>query len=121
MNSRPMTAAVWSSVRSISGRLSTRAATIACTLSGTSFMSGMRRQPVGTGLAGEMAAFGELADQFLDEERIAARPVGDQRQQWRDRLIVAQQMGCQLVGGALAQRATAKPGRSASPLIHGAA
>ena len=43
-NSRPITAAVCSSVRSSSGRLSTRALTMACTLSGISFMSGARNR-----------------------------------------------------------------------------
>ena len=74
-----------------------------------------------------MAAVGEFAHQLLDEERIAARPVGDQWQQRRHRLVVAQQMGGEFVGGVLAQRrqgdlviaVAAHPGRGiAGPEVH---
>jgi len=86
-------------VRSVSGRLSDACGHDRLHVVGISLMSGARQQPVGANLAGEVGAFIELRTSSSMEERIAARPIGDQRQQWRHGLVIPQQVRCQRIGG----------------------
>ena len=90
-----MTAAAASVCLAAGPSRSMRAAMVACSVAGTLTSATSVSAGVAAALADEHAAFGEVTDDLLGEERVAGRALGDHRADLADRRIGAQQLSDQ--------------------------
>ena len=103
-SSLPTTEATWSSALASGPSRSIRAARIACTVGRHAGVLDRARQPVGAALALQVAGLGQLADDLLDEERVALGALVDQLAEAVERGVLAGQVAQQLQRVRLAER-----------------